>query len=170
MKDDVLPWLEYKWTFDFPVGLYRAVLERLRGTPARIEELLREVPSERLARQGEGKWSIQEHVGHLWVLDAELHHRRVREFLRGQANLTAADMTNQATFDRTFNQMPFAEVAAGFRKARMEMLRDLDPRTLEDAARVALHPRLQKQMRLVDMCYFCAEHDDHHLAMIRALL
>ena len=50
------------------------------------------------------------------------------------------------------------------------MLQELDPLTLEDAARTALHPRLQKQMRLVDMCYFSAEHDDHHLAMMRALL
>lgn len=167
---DVLPWLEYRWSFDFPVGMYRAMLERLRGTPARIEELLRGASAEKLARQREGKWSIQEHVGHLWVLDAELHHRRVREFLRGATNLTAADMSNKATFDRNFNQMLFAEVAAGFRQARLDMLRDLDPLTLEHAGRVALHPRLQKQMRLVDMCYFCAEHDDHHLAMMRALL
>jgi hypothetical protein len=25
-------------------------------------------------------------------------------------------------------------------------------------------------MRLVDLCTFAAEHDDHHMAMIRALL
>lgn len=167
---DVLPWLEYKWSFDFPVGMYRAMLERLRGTPARIEELARGVSAEAVVRQHNGKWSAQEHVGHLWVLDAELHHARFEQYQRGEADLMAADMTNRATFDRNFNVKTFAEVAGGFREAREKMMRLLDALTLEDAARVALHPRLQKQMRLVDLCYFAAEHDDHHLAAMRAML
>lgn len=167
---DVLPWLEYRWSFDFPVGMYRAVLERLRGTPARVEELLRDAGPARLANRHENKWSVLEHVGHLWVLDAELHHPRVEQFLRGETVLMAADMSNRATFDRNFNAMGAPHVTAGFRAARAAMLEVLDPLTLAAAACVALHPRLQKQMRLVDMCFFAAEHDDHHLAAMRALL
>jgi hypothetical protein len=30
----------------------------------------------------------------------------------------------------------------------------------------AHHPRLNKQMRIIDIAYFTAEHDDHHFAMI----
>jgi hypothetical protein len=41
---------------------------------------------------------------------------------------------------------------------------------LEDAARAARHPRLDRDLRLLDLCLFVAEHDDHHLAVIRALL
>jgi hypothetical protein len=37
-------------------------------------------------------------------------------------------------------------------------------------SRTMLHPRLKKPMRLVDHLYFAAEHDDHHLAWIWALL
>lgn len=37
-------------------------------------------------------------------------------------------------------------------------------------ARSAFHPRLKKQMRLVDMIFFQAEHDDYHLARISELL
>jgi len=168
--NDVLPWLEYKWSFEFPTGMYRAVLERLRGTPARVEEMLAGASSSALAEKRAGKWSIQEHIGHLWILDAELHEPRAQQFLRGEANLLAADMSNKATFERNFNAMAAGDVLAGFRSARQGMLQTLDPLTLEDAARTALHPRLQKQMRLVDMCYFAAEHDDHHLAAMRALL
>ena len=167
---EVLPWLEYKWNFDFPAGMYRAVLERLHGTPARIEEMLRAAPAQALASRYNGKWSVLEHVGHLWILDAELHGPRVAQFLRGDATLAAADMSNQATFDRDFNAMNAAQVCAGFRAARAEMLRVLDPLSPADAQRSALHPRLQKQMRLVDMCFFAAEHDDHHLAAMRELL
>ncbi len=166
---DVLPWLEYRWNFDFPVGMYRAILERLRGAPARMEELLRKAPPEALARQPAGKWSALEHAGHLWVLD-ELHHHRVEQYLGGDHVLDAADMTNRKTEEGNFNQMPVEHVLAGFRLAREAMVRLLEPLTPEDAARVATHPRLKLPMRLVDMCYFVGEHDDHHLAAARAAM
>jgi hypothetical protein len=35
---------------------------------------------------------------------------------------------------------------------------------------VAIHPRLNKPMRLVDMLFFQAEHDDYHLARISDLI
>ncbi len=34
------PWLEPSFNFDFPAGLYPCLLERLRGTPARVEEMV----------------------------------------------------------------------------------------------------------------------------------
>jgi|GEM_PF-4393916 len=34
----------------------------------------------------------------------------------------------------------------------------------------ALHPRLKTPMRIVDLAYFVAEHDDHHLSRIRELV
>jgi len=40
----------------------------------------------------------------------------------------------------------------------------------ESFARVAIHPRLNIPMRLVDMLYFQAEHDDYHLARISELV
>ncbi len=170
LKTDVLPWLEYKWSFEFPVGMYRAILERLRGTPARLEELLRGRSRESLTRKPAGKWSALEHVGHLLVLDATLHHPRFEQYLRGETELMAADMSNRATGEARFNEREPAELLREFRAAREKSLRLLDPLALEHAARVARHPRLGMPMRLVDLCYFCAEHDDHHLAMIHAML
>ena len=35
--------------------------------------------------------------------------------------------------------------------------------------RTALHPRLKEQIRVIDLVFFIAEHDDHHLARISEL-
>ena len=37
------------------------------------------------------------------------------------------------------------------------------------AERTALHPRLQQKVRVIDLVFFIAEHDDHHLARISEL-
>jgi len=169
MSMDVLPWLEYRWVFDFPTGIFRALLERLRGTPVRLEELVRGVPAAALTRHEPGKWSAQQHAGHLWTLE-ELWQVRIGEYLQGATELTAADMGNRATTEAGYNDRPIADILAGFRTARGETLAMLDPLTLNDAARVARHPRLDRPLSLVDMCFFTAEHDDHHLAVIHGLM
>ena len=166
---DVLPWLEYKWSLDFPVGMFRPLCERLRGTPGRLEEMLRSVPGPALVRQEQGRWSIQENAGHLWAIE-ELWQTRFEQLLRGEARLVAADMTNRKTHEAGFNRKPLDEILRGFRAAREKTMRRLDPLTLADAPRVAHHPRLDTPMRLVDLSHFAAEHDDHHLAVICALL
>jgi uncharacterized damage-inducible protein DinB len=167
--NDVLPWLEYKWSFDFPVGLYRAICARLRGTPAQLEETLRPLDAATLRRKPGAKWSLQEHAGHLGKIE-ELWQTRFEEFLRGEKTLTAADMSNRRTSEAGFNDLPLEPVLRGFRAARAATLARLDSLTLADAARVAHHPRLNVPIRLVDLCYFAAEHDAHHLAVIQAMI
>jgi hypothetical protein len=166
---DVLPWLDYRWSFDSPVGMYRVFCARLHSIPARLEELVRRHSHEALTRKPEGKWSVHEQAGHLWVLE-ELTQARIEQYLRGETLLIAADMTNRRTHEAGFNQMPLDEILRGFRSSRDNLMRRLDALTLAEAARVATHPRLQKQLRLVDFCCFVVEHDDHHLAVIRELL
>src|ERR1700722_16684389 len=63
-------WFERKFEFSFPVELYPNVCARLRGTPARLEDALRGRASEILMRKELGKWSAQEHAGHLLDLEA----------------------------------------------------------------------------------------------------
>ena len=84
--------------------------------------------------------------------------------------LSAADLTNRKTDDAGHNQRPTEEILVGFRKARGKLLEtasELDPAVY---SKTALHPRLKTPMRLVDHLYFVAEHDDHHLACIWALI
>ena len=162
-------WFERRFSFehlsesDFPF-----LVERLRGAPARVEDKLRDLPPELLTRRDGEAWSIQEHVGHLVDLDA-LHDARLDDYRAGADVLRAADLQNRKTYEAAYNERPLAEVALAFRRGRgrfVERLETWDPKRLD---RSAIHPRLQQPMRLVDMLYFVAEHDDHHLAWMTAL-
>jgi uncharacterized damage-inducible protein DinB len=169
MPTDVLPWLEYRWDFGFPAGMYRAILERLRGTPARVAALVAGAPVDRLMQRDGDHWSAQEHVGHLIAVE-RLWETRISELLAGATHLTAAEMGNRATEASDLNRRPIADIVAAIRTVRTGTLARLDPLTIADAKRVAHHPRLDRPMRLVDLCFFAAEHDDHHLAMARVMI
>ncbi len=162
-------WLDRRFGYEPPAGEYPMILERLRGTPARVDEIIRFVSAERLtARSGE-RWSVQENIGHLLDLEP-LWLTRARELLSGAGELSAADMSNARTRDAHHNQRSMAAIAAQFRVARGTLLASLDEATDLDVSRAALHPRLKRPMRLIDLCFFVAEHDDHHLALTTRLL
>ncbi len=165
-----LKWTDRIWTFDGHVDLYPDILERLRGTPARIEEMVRETnPTNLTRRERDGTWSIQENIGHLLDLDA-LHDGRIDDFLAGAPTLRAADMSNQRTHEARHNERPIAELVADFRRERGAFVTRLERLDPADFGRTSLHPRLKTTMRLVDMCRFTADHDDYHLARIRELM
>jgi uncharacterized damage-inducible protein DinB len=161
-------WFERRFDFNLPVGVFPSVVERLRGTPARLEEMVRSLPSEALtARRGEA-WTIQEHVGHLADLD-ELHEGRLEDYARGLDTLRPADLANRKTYEANHNGARIEDLLAQFRAARLRFVRRLESLGEDEVAASALHPRLNQQMRVIDMALFVAEHDDHHLATITEL-
>jgi hypothetical protein len=50
------------------------------------------------------------------------------------------------------------------RAGRAEFVQRLESMDDAQVARTAIHPRLKKPMRVIDMAYFVVEHDDHHMA------
>lgn len=158
-----IKWTDRRFDFSFPLELYPELLERLRGTPARVTERLEHVAPELRVRRPGQAWSIQEHAGHLADLDESLFLPRVEEYLLGVDCLRAADMTNRATAAANHNASALYEVVARFRGTRSRLLDRLESLDRDSFARVALHPRLGIPMRLVDLVYFQAEHDDYHL-------
>ena len=110
-------WLDRTWSFTLPVGAFPAVVERLRGTPARAEQLIADVSDERLRAHPDGKWSAKQHLGHLNDLH-ELDERRLNEFVRRAEILTAADMTNRRTHEASHDTTPAAEIVRQFRASR----------------------------------------------------
>jgi uncharacterized damage-inducible protein DinB len=161
-------WVDRSFRLDISVELFPEVIERLRGTPGRIEERVAGLAPDVLTRRDGDKWSIQEHVGHLLDLD-ELHAGRLDDYLAGVEVLRAADITNRKTTEANHNRRPIAELTRAFREERMrfvERLEQWDPRRREQTA---LHPRLKQPMRVIDMAWFVAEHDDHHLARMTEL-
>jgi len=89
--------------------------------------------------------------------------------LSGATELHAADMSNRKTYEASHNTVPIALILNQFRQQRMDIVDRLDSLNSEMFARSAFHPRLAVQMRLVDMIFFQAEHDDYHLARISEL-
>ncbi len=164
-----LPWIERTWSFDYPAGQFPCVVERLRGTPARLEEAVARQPGTLLRRRFGDGWPILRHVAHLVVLE-ELPAVRLDDFLSGAKVLTAADMTNRATEEVDLESTTIDDLLAQFRSSRSALVELLDGLNPDDWERSARHPRLDVPMRLVDMCLFQADHDDHHLASIRELL
>lgn len=163
-----IKWTDRRFNFDFPAGIYPEMIERVRGTPARLEELVNGLAPETLTSQADGRWSMQENAGHLLDLES-LVSQRVDEYLAGNAALHAADMSNRKTYEASHNEVPINTILNAFRAARGELVARLERLDADLFARSALHPRLNVQMRLVDMLFFQAEHDDYHLARISEL-
>ena len=148
--------------------MFANVVERVRGTPPRLEELTCSLSREVLTRRDGDKWSIQEQAGHLLDLES-LGMRRLDDYQDKSQTLVAADMTNRTTHEANHNANTIENILVAFRKERMEFVRRLDSYDEEFIERTALHPRLNMKIRVIDFVFFIAEHDDHHLTRISEL-
>ncbi len=164
-----VPWTKRTFDFDFPADLFPELLERLRGTPVRVEEIARALPPNLLRKRDGETWSIQENIGHLADLES-LFSGRLDDFEAGATTLRAADMSNKKTHEAAHNTRPINEILNEFRALRQQLVAQLEALASTDFSRTARHPRLQQPMRIVDMLLFHAEHDDYHLARIRELV
>src|SRR5258706_9805025 len=163
------PWIERKFEFNFPVGLFPVIVERLRGSLLQLEAMIKNIPEEKLSGKKDGKWSVKEVIGHLYDLE-ELWNGRINDFLEQKQSLRAADMSNAKTTAANHNAKSVDELLKQFINARNKLIarvKDFDEAT---ASLTALHPRLQTPIRLIDSLFFVAEHDDHELTKIRRLI
>jgi uncharacterized damage-inducible protein DinB len=162
-------WLEHEFKFDLPVSHFPGVVERVRGTPARVEDRVLGLPDTILTKRVAGRWSIQENVGHLVDMEI-LWIRRTEELHAGTERLTPADMSNVRTERGRYNNRPVEELLAMLRERRARHVELLQGADEEAVQRSAWHERLNVRMRLIDHAVFVAEHDDHHLARVAELL
>lgn len=163
-------WIERTFNFDYPASKWPDLLERVRGTPARIEERVRGLSREVLTRGRDGKgWSIQENIGHLLDL-GYLPMRRIEQILAGEPVLIAADMSNRKTNEADHNARGIRDLLAEFRADRAKLVARFEGLDESDWEKSALHPRLRQPIRIVDIAYFDAEHDDYHLGRIGELI
>lgn len=161
-------WFERLFPSGLPVTLLPAILERLRGTVARLRIFVDETSSAVLTSRIDSKWSIQEHVGHLLDLEP-LWAGRLTDLLHQAPTLSAADLTNRATHEAGHNETPIATLIQKLADSRSDLVSRLEGLTEKQAEFASLHPRLKTRMRAPDLAYFVAEHDDHHLATMRRL-
>jgi uncharacterized damage-inducible protein DinB len=162
-------WFERKFDVSFPLQLLPNLRARLRGSPARLEEVLRDPSHEILTRRPEGSWSAQENAGHLGDLEP-LWLARVNDFAEARSELTTTDLQNRKTSEANHNGRPLAELLKHFRDHRERLLDRVDELEGGIFAGTIPHPRLKTPMSLADHLHFVAEHDDHHLARIWELV
>jgi uncharacterized damage-inducible protein DinB len=161
-------WFDRNFDFSGSQNIFPEIIERLAGTPARLEEKLAAIPPSDLTVAVNGGWSIKEQVGHLTDLEP-LWQGRLDDILSGQALLRPTDLQNAKTTLANHNATPTDQLLKDFRKIRNQtvlLIRDLP---VEKIYAAAMHPRLQTPMRTMDLFLFVAEHDDHHLARITEL-
>lgn len=162
-------WFERKFPLQDDNGILPCIIERLEGTSVRISELVNKLSDGHLSKQQGERWSVKQNIGHLNDLEP-LWLTRVIEISAGDPELTAADLSNEKTHKAAHNSKNVNNLIEQFRASRnnlVEKLRNLNDAELDNSS---MHPRLKTPMKIIDLAYFVAEHDDHHLADIREVI
>lgn len=162
------PWFDRHFHFDFPVTNFPLIFSRLEGTLFRLQSILANADEEACSFSADG-WSVKENLGHLYDLE-DLWWRRLHDFLDGREALLPADLTNTKTHEAGHNDNSLERLLHAFVVERQRLLETVFGYDRNTLGLTAVHPRLQQPMRLVDLLYFIAEHDDHHIARISSQL
>ncbi len=170
-----IKWFDRKFDGAVQQNIFPSIMERLMGTPARLDEKFASIakavadPSGMLTRKVDGTWSIKENLGHLSDLEP-LWQGRLEDILNGATEMRPTDLQNRNTDLANHNQLPVDELLYSFRQIRGKTLSMLEKIDEPGIFKSALHPRLKTPMRTMDLFLFVAEHDDHHLARITELV
>src|SRR5437867_12734122 len=120
-----LKWTDRTFAFTFPVEVYPEMIERVRGTPARLEDRVKALPVNILTKRDGERWSIHENAGHLLDLES-LVRLRLEQYLTSAKELHAADMSNRRTYGADHNQAPTESILKDFRQQRTQLVGRLE--------------------------------------------
>ena len=159
-----LAWFDRKLVFGSPPEMLPFHLERLEGTLVRLEHKVKVISDQILSEKFNDKWSVKQNIGHLAEVD-EIANRRMDEMISGVAMLSPAVFEPQ-----DYNPWPIEKVMDYFHKTRAKNINKYKSLSEGDLTKSSLHPRLKIQMTPVDLAWFDAEHDDHHLVKINEII
>lgn len=160
-----IKWFEKQFDFHFGMEQFPGLLKRLEKMPSELRETTSEISGDYLNFKPGGKWSIKEHIGHLYILEL-LWQKRFSEIKENKAGMSPADLNNRATDNALFNQYDIAKIIADFQQERKNTVQLLKSFSGDDFLNSLYHPRLQQPMRIIHLMFFVAEHDEHHLNAI----
>lgn len=157
-------WFDRQMTFGLPKEMLPFYLERLDGTFPRIERKVKGLTDAQLTFRPDGKWSIKQHIGHLAEVD-QVANKRIQEMRSGAA------MMSPAVFEpQDYNPWPIAKVLDFFLSTRNSNIGAYKAIPDNELLKSSKHPRLGVMMTPVDLAWFDAEHDDHHLVKINEII
>lgn len=155
-------WFDRTFEFNLKADQLFELIVRLEKTHSQIKNIIRQATEHELNFQPEAKWSIKEHIGHLWLLEP-LWQTRCMEINDGKENMSSADLNNTATNHALFNQYPVEQIINQFEKERQKTITILKSINKNHYNHSLIHPRLNQPIRIVDLAYFISEHDKHHV-------
>jgi uncharacterized damage-inducible protein DinB len=162
--NETLPWFERNLIFGQPKEMLPFYLDRLEGTIVRIQEKVKNISDSTLSEKLNGKWSVKQQIGHLAEVD-EIANKRLDEMVAGITPMSPA------VFEpHDYNPWPIEKVIDLFKTNRHKNLKKYQSLSDADLLKPSMHPRLKVMMTPVDLAWFDAEHDDHHLVKINGIL
>jgi hypothetical protein len=159
-----VPWFERNLVFEKPVEMLPYFLERLEGTVARIAQKVKSIDDSVLSIRFQDKWSIKQNIGHRAEVD-EVANKRIDEMVAGIATMSPAVFEPQ-----DYNSWPIERVLNFFRENREKNIIKFRSLSTDNLSKASMHPRLKVRMTPVDLAWFDAEHDDHHLVKISQII
>jgi uncharacterized damage-inducible protein DinB len=160
-----IKWFERKFDFSFEQNVFPSIIERLEGTSIRLKIKIKQISPELLEIKQDRKWSIKENIGHLIDLEP-IWQQRLDDILQKKEYLSSADLNNKKTDLAQHNKTDINDLLEQFQEIRKITLNRLAKLEEQEIYKTALHPRIKKPMRIMDLFLFVAEHDDHHLVRI----
>ena len=162
-------WVDHKFNLGIDNGWISNILCRVRDAEIRLSRYTWGLTDQQLSHREGAAWSIKEHIGHLTDLEP-LWINRFRQFEKGLDELVAADMSNQKTQKADHNTQKIGKLLNDFKRERNELLAVFNGLSDKALKHRAMHPRIKTIMRPVDLLFFIAEHDDHHLATMKSII
>jgi hypothetical protein len=159
-----MAWFDRKFTFGLPPAMLPFYLDRLEGTMARIKSKVSNVGEAILSERFNDKWSVKQHIGHLAEVDT-IGNKRIGEMLTGVPILSRAVFEPQ-----NYSPWPIEKVLEFFNRSRMANLAAYRSLSINDLSKSSMHPRFDLAMTPVDLAWFDAEHDDHHLVRFTEII
>ena len=159
-----LPWFERNLKFGLPAIMLPYYLERLNGTYVRIQFKVKGVTNDILSNRLDNKWSVKQNIGHLAEVDL-INNRRIDEMLAGK------EMLSPAVFEpKDYNPWPIEQLLELLFKNRSNNIKKYESLSESDLKKSSIHPRLKVPMTPVDLAWFDAEHDDHHMVRMNEII
>jgi uncharacterized damage-inducible protein DinB len=162
-------WFDRSFNFGNEQNIFPSILERLSGTPIRLQNKVKELSEKVLMFSFNNTWTIKENIGHLADLEP-LWQGRLEDIKNAQIELRPTDLLNTKTDLANHNAKSLEQLLSEFSKIRKQTVKNLQSIDEETVFKSAFHPRLKIPMRTMDLFLFVAEHDDHHLSKITQLI
>ena len=158
-------WIDHNFNLGIAVGWSKNIMSRLVYTEILLKHYVKNLTNGQLAQRTDNHWSIKEHIGHLSDLES-LWLNRFEQFEQGLPELVAADMANQKTEKSNHNVLDIEVLIENFKINRQILLNKVKLFSEKTQNHMAFHPRIKTMMKPVDLLFFIAEHDNHHITSI----